>query len=261
MRKLCDDKLAAATIESTFRAVAQVLRAAVTDRVITSSPATGVKVPRVARPKVSPLEADQVAALADAVPDRVRAAVLFAAGSGLRMGEVLGLVVGNVDFLRRVVLVDRQLVTPPRGEPAFGEPKTPASHRQVPLAKWTVDVLAAHLAKYPVGSDGLAFTNPAGGRWRRNAFTMLIARARDTAGLPAGTSFHGLRHHYASVLIAAGCTIKAVQSALGHANASETLDTYSHLWPADDDRIRDAVENVHGGSRVTDVSRPTGTTL
>lgn len=50
-------------------------------------------------------------------------------------------------------------------------------------------------------------------------------------------------------LIAAGCSIKAVQEALGHANASETLDTYSHLWPSDDDRIRDAVQSLHGHGR------------
>lgn len=62
-------------------------------------------------------------------------------------------------------------------------------------------------------------------------------------------TFHDLRHHFASVLIAAGCSIKAVQEALGHANVSETLDTYSHLWPADDDRIRDAVQSLHGQTR------------
>jgi hypothetical protein len=51
------------------------------------------------------------------------------------------------------------------------------------------------------------------------------------------------------VLIAAGCSIMAVQEALGHANASETLDTYSHLLPSDDDRIRDAVQSLHGHAR------------
>lgn len=69
--------------------------------VLTSSPAVGVKLPRVDRPKVRPLELDQVLALAEAMPARARAAVLFAAGSGLRMGEMLGLTVDRVDFLRR----------------------------------------------------------------------------------------------------------------------------------------------------------------
>jgi integrase len=248
VRRLSDDGLAPATIETTFRAVVAVLKAAVVDRVITTSPAVGIKLPRADRPKVGPLEVGQVLGLADAMPARVRAAVLFAAGSGLRMGEVLGLAADRVDFLRRTVTVDRQLVTPPKGGPTFGPPKTKASHRVVPLARVTVDVLAAHLAEFPAGRDGLVFTNPRGEPWRRNSFTTLVARARDFAGLPDTVTFHDLRHHFASVLIGAGCSIKAVQSALGHANASETLDTYSHLWPADEDRIREAVQSLHGSS-------------
>jgi integrase len=70
----------------------------------------------------------------------------------------------------------------------------------------------------------------------------VIQRARVTAGLPDSVSFHDLRHFYASTLIAAGCSIKAVQTTLGHATAAMTLDVYSHLFPSDEDRIRDAVE-------------------
>jgi integrase len=248
VRKLTDDGLAPATVEATYRAVAAVLKAAIADRVLTHSPAAGVKLPRVDRPKVQPLTLDQVHALADAVPARVRAAVLLAAGSGLRMGEVLGLTVDRIDFLRRTVTVDRQMLTPAKREPTFGPPKTTASHRTVPLAQVTVEVLAAHLARFPVGDARLVFTSGRGEPWRRGTFSEIIRDARTAAKLPELT-FHDLRHHYASALIAAGCSIKAVQEALGHANASETLDTYSHLWPADDDRLRAAVQSLHGDPR------------
>jgi integrase len=258
VRRLTDDGLAPTTVRGTHRSVASVLKAAVTDRVITTNVAVGVKLPRVDKPQVHPLERDQVEALADAVPPRVRAAVLFAAGSGLRMGEVLGLTVDRVDFLRRTVRVDRQMVRTAGAVPAFGPPKTAASNRTVPLAPVTLELLAAHLAEFPAEPDGLIFTTSRGEPWGRSAFADTIQRGRTAAGLP-GVSFHDLRHHYASVLIGAGCSIKAVQNALGHANASETLDTYSHLWPSDEDRIRDAVEARHGASRVTGVSRPTGT--
>jgi site-specific recombinase XerD len=97
--------------------------------------------------------------------------------------------------------------------------------------------------------------------WRRGTFAELIRQAREDAELPESVTFHDLRHHYASALIAAGCSIKAVQEALGHKNASETLDTYSHLCPRDEDRLRDAVQALHGPSRVTHVSRVSGTTL
>ena len=63
-------------------------------------------------------------------------------------------------------------------------------------------------------------------------------------GAPARTGFHELRHFYASLLIRHGESVKTVQARLGHASASETLDTYSHLWPDSDDRTRAAVEAV-----------------
>jgi len=261
VRKLTDDKKAPATVRATYRAVSAVLRAAVADRVLASSPAVGVRLPKIDRPKVQPLEVDQVHALAAGMPKRAAAAVTFAAGSGLRMGEVLGLTVDRVDFLRRTVTVDRQLVTPAgSGVPTFGPPKTAASVRTVPLAQVTLDGLAAHLARWPAGPAGLVFTSPERKPWRRQKFGGLVRVARAKAKLPESVTFHDLRHHFASVLIADGCSIKAVQEALGHANASETLDTYSHLWPADEDRIREAIEAAHGTPRVTLVSRAEGTT-
>ena len=78
--------------------------------------------------------------------------------------------------------------------------------------------------------------------------------ARDPLGLTkndarrdakvGGVRFHDLRHFYASALISAGCSVKAVQKALGHASATETLETYAHLWPEDEDRTRKAIQGV-----------------
>ena len=59
-----------------------------------------------------------------------------------------------------------------------------------------------------------------------------------------------LRHFYASLLIRHGESVKTVQARLGHASASETLDTYSHLWPDSDDRTRAAVDAVLSADHV-----------
>jgi integrase len=76
--------------------------------------------------------------------------------------------------------------------------------------------------------DGQAF----GHQWRQ---------ARKRAGVD-GIRFDDLRHAFASTLISAGCSVKAVSKALGHASAATTLHPYSHLWPGDEDRITDAVD-------------------
>jgi integrase len=50
------------------------------------------------------------------------------------------------------------------------------------------------------------------------------------------------------VLIAAGLSVKVVSDLLGHTNAAQTLNTYAHLWPTDDERTRQALDAVLGDS-------------
>jgi integrase len=234
------DTLAPATVKLAYRFFTQAMRAAVTDRVIATSPCTGVKLPEITRERVVPLELVEVAALADAMPARYRALVTLGAGTGLRQGEAFGLTVDRIDFLRRTLTVDRQLVLLP--DPHLAAPKTKASIRSVPLPDVVLGALSRHLAAFP--SDGFVFTNESGESLRRSVFSRIWRRAVKTAALPAGTSFHDLRHHYASLLIRHGESVKVVQARLGHASASETLDTYSHIWPDSEDRTRAAVDSA-----------------
>jgi integrase len=238
--------LSAGTVRLIFRYVSAIFHAAVADRLIASSPCVGVKLPKVERAQVEPLATEQVEALIAAAPDRYRALVVVAAGTGLRQGECFGLTVDRVDFLRRTVKVDRQLSLMPGGGPVLAPPKTEASRRIVPLPAVVVDAVAAHLARFPVGADGYVFTNDAGEPIRRTRFSDTWRPLVKRAGVPAGVGFHQLRHFYASLLIRHGESVKTVQLRLGHASAVETLNTYSHLWPDSDDRTRDAVDLVLG---------------
>ena len=68
--------------------------------------------------------------------------------------------------------------------------------------------------------------------------------AVESAGLPAGVTSHDLRHHYASVLLAAGESVVAVAERLGHENATLVLKTYGHLMPDSEDRTRPAIDTV-----------------
>lgn len=245
--KALSTTLAPATVELVYRYLAGIFRAAAADKLIPTSPCTGVRLPRQERQLVEPLHTDAVEALAGAVPGRYKALVVLAAGTGLRQGEALGLTLDRVDFLRRTLRVDRQLQTL-KGEPRLVAPKTEASRRTIPLPNVVLDALAHHLATYPRGPDGLIFTDDRGRPIRRNRMGETWARAVAAAGLPKGTGFHALRHYYASLLIGHGESVKVVQDRLGHASATETLDTYAHLWPTSDDRTRAAVDGVLGGA-------------
>jgi integrase len=247
--------LAPATVGVVHRILAGIFKAAVRDRRIVASPCEGTKLPKVHRQRIEPMALEAVEALTEAMPERYRALVTLAAGTGLRQGEALGLTVDRIDFLRRQLTVDRQLVTMPDRAPYLAPPKTQASVRVVPLPQVVVDAVAAHLATWP--TDQFVFSTELGDPIRRTAFSERIWRpALKRAGLSAVT-MHGLRHFYASLLIRHGESVKTVQARLGHASAAETLDTYSHLWPDSDDRTRAAVDSVLG--RVADSVRTDAT--
>lgn len=238
-------KLQPSTVKVVHGILAAIFKAAVRDRRLTSSPCEGTKLPRVEPRRVVPLTTEQVGALVDAVPGPFRALLPLAAGTGLRQGECFGLTVDRVDFLRRSLTVDRQLVTVQGRPPFLAPPKTQASSRVVPLPQVIVDGLAAHLATYEPGPGGLLFTTDRSEPIRRTWFSSAVWRpALRSADVEA--RFHDLRHYYASLLIRHGESVKSVQARLGHATAAETLDTYSHLWPDSDDRTRDAVDEVLG---------------
>ncbi len=241
-------RLAPTTTAVVYSRVAAIFAAAVRDRRIASSPCVGITLPRRSRAKVEPLPTEGVQALAEAVPPRYRALVVLAAGTGLRQGECFGLDGAHVDFLRRQVRVEQQLVTVSGHRPMLGPPKTEASVRVVPLPQVVLDELAAHVAAYEPGEWGLLFSTSSGSPIWRSTWAQSWAPAVRRAGLPAGTGFHSLRHYYASLLIRHGESVKVVQARLGHATAAETLDTYSHLWPDSEDRTREAVDAVLGAA-------------
>jgi integrase len=144
-----------------------------------------------------------VITLANTVPDRYRALILTMAGLGLRIGEATGLTLDRLDFTNGHVVIDRQLVTPGRGEPHFGPVKTRSSNRRLPLSDTVRDALALHLDTYGLGPDGLVFTSQRGRPLGRTTFGEVFRTASQALGLKATS--HDLRHHCASLLIGAGC--------------------------------------------------------
>jgi integrase len=239
--------LAPASVELVYRWVSTIFKSAVSDRLIASSPCIRIALPKRTDTEIVPLNVTEVESLAVAVPDRYRALIVFAAGMGMRQGECFGLSIDRVDFLRKQVRVDRQLIAAQAGVPEFGPPKTKAGFRTIPMPRIVGETLAGHLTRYHPGPAGLVFTNTLGYPLRRNTAGEMWHRAAGLAGLPDWATFHDLRHFYASLLISRGCSVKVIQRRLGHQSAVETLDTYGHLWPDGDDETRQAVDHVLAG--------------
>jgi integrase len=230
--------LAPATVATVFAQLTTLLEAAVDDGLLAKNPARGVKLPARTQGEVVPPTREEVAAVYEAAVPWLRPAVVLGGGLGLRHAETTGLTVDRVDWLGRSVRVDRQWLSR-HGVAEFGPPKSAASNRTIPASGFVLDELGAHVGRRHEGfvmhrnGDPVSY-NDFGYWWRK------AARA---AGVPT-LRYHDLRHAFASMLISAGCSVKAVQHALGHASAATTLNLYSHLWPGDEDRIRQAVDEA-----------------
>ncbi|RAS25435.1 site-specific recombinase XerD [Streptomyces avidinii] len=235
-----------------------VLSAAVDDGLLPRNPcsAKSVRPPSVERRRVIPWLPSQVQAVRRALPERYQAMVDTGAGCGLRQGEIVGLAEDAVDFEAGILRVVRQ-VKLIQGKAVFAPPKC-GKERDVPLPSSVAEALRAHMDhckpvevtlpwRKPDGpkvTARLLFTNTASGVvWRSNFNIQEWKPALAAAGLiaPAGPGgryesarehgMHALRHFYASVLLDAGESVKAVSQYLGHADPGLTLRVYAHLMP------------------------------
>jgi integrase len=219
--------------------------------------ASTVKPPTISRGRIIPWTTELVTAIVDAQPERYQAVTLAGAGLGVRQGEGLVLALEDVDWLRKVVHITRQ-VKIVRNALVFGPPKGDKT-RDIPLPDTVALAFAAHLERYPAvpvtlpreQPDGdpvtaeLLFTTERRGALRRQTFNGAVWHpALAAAGLQPsrGTGYHQLRHHYASVLLDAGVSIRQLADHLGHADPGFTLRTYTHLVPDSEDRSRRAVD-------------------
>lgn len=255
--------LAPSTVATGWGVLSSMFRAAVRDQVIAVSPCEGITVNGGARKEVQVLTADQLGALLDAagwrkgraaplVDDRVM--LLTAVSTGLRQGELFGLRAPRVELLRRVLAVEEQVTSGKGRPPALTSVlKTETSRRRVPLPDELIEALAPYIA----GRDVLFTTPRAGGLWRRQHFNDTVWKpALLRAGLDTGLGLHCLRHTYCANLIAAGRHPKTIQRLMGHSSITETMDTYGHLFPDDDEQTRTALSAML--SRVLGDRRGTG---
>lgn len=166
-------------VTNAYRLLRAVLNVAVSDGLIDRNPCQikGAGESRSAeRGTASPAE---VAALAAHMPRRLAAAVVLAAWSGLRAGELFALARRHVDLEQQTVTVERALIEVRGQQARFGLPKTVKSRRTVSLPGFVVDALRTHLEEFTGRHpDALVFTLDSGAPVSSARRTALFGRAR-----------------------------------------------------------------------------------
>jgi integrase/recombinase XerD len=233
--RLGEQGLGARSAARHLSAVRSFARFLVRERQLEADPCALIERPRVGRrlPKVlSVAEVGELLAKPEgdgfrALRDRAMLQVLYAAG--LRVSELVGLGVGDVDRRKGVVT-------------ALGKG---GKRRLVPLGESALTALDAYLvarAAHPrAAASSTLFLSPRGGPLTRQGFWKLILRYARSAGIQKPASPHKLRHSFATHLLQGGADLRSVQTMLGHADIS-TTEIYTHVA---DDHVQAAYKKAH----------------
>jgi integrase len=269
VRQMSEAGVGPDTVRRSSRILKAILGEAVEARMIPESPCRRISLPRPAHREQRYLTAEEVERLVAATDERYRALVSSAAYLGCRWGELAGLRRENLDLLRRQLRIVGTLEEV-GGQPMryMEETKTRTSRRALSLPGFLVELLAEHLAEAPAGE--FVFVGPHGTWLRRSVFRRSWFKpALEAAGLDEDLRFHDLRHTAAGLLIAQGAHPKEIQSRLGHASITTTLNVYGHLWPSLGAQLDEKIDAVHrqakanvasmwpaGGSEVVRLNQP-----
>ena len=241
-----------AAIRATGQAPASVARALVAVRslyrfmaqegYLDVDPTAQIDVPRVPKGLPKPLTEAEVSSLLesvsgkDAIGLRDRAILEVLYGTGLRISELIGLGLADVDVQSGLIR-------------AFGKG---AKERMVPVGRFARDALSAYLS--PSGREVLVptqwarrddaeavFLNRRGGRLTRQGAWQIVRSHGDRVGLGDRLTPHVLRHSCATHMLDHGADIRAVQELLGHASLS-TTQVYTLVST---ERLRVVYESAH----------------
>jgi integrase len=232
---------------------------AVAEGLITASPAAGVKAPRPDQVERRFLTLDELNRIEVAMAERWRLVVPFAVCTGLRIGELAGLHVVDLNLAAREVRVRGTAVGVSRRVSGREQrrqehlPKTTAGERTVPtITDQVADRLAQHIAERGLSMSDPLFTGRQGGpmmpdNWRRRIWHTAVGRALVVDPQPTP---HSLRHTAIALWIGAGADKLTVARWAGHTESSFTERVYGHLWKRDHGDTRAAISELLSGGSV-----------
>lgn len=228
----------AATIKETHKALVNIFNQAVKLQVLVQNVVTAVEAPKHKPREMNIWTQEQVQQFLKTIESTPYELIyVLALNTGMRQGELLGLLWDDIDFEKKVIKVRHTVI--PGLEGVQESTKTASSRRVIELSDTVISQLKKHKAlqsekrlKLGSGYQNLKLVNASSvgttinnKNLRRN-FNSLIAKAN----VPC-ICFHELRHTHASLMLQLGVNVKVISERLGHASTKITLDLYSHSLP------------------------------
>ncbi|MFG6589368.1 tyrosine-type recombinase/integrase [Sulfitobacter sp. MOLA879] len=250
MYSMLDEGVSRAHVKKVMVSLRSALSEAVEREWIKHNVALDVKLRRKARTaedeKIIPTK-DEIRIIIENAPESHRAMFVTAIFTGMRISELRGLTWDCVDLDRKVIRITKR--ADEFGE--MGAPKSRAGVRDIPMAPVVSQALSAWRTAAPESDLGLVFPNGVGrvqnysNIYNRVFKPMLVANGITDGRGEAKFGIHSLRHAAASLFIEQGWNPKKIQTLLGHASITMTMDTYGHLFetPEEDVSLFEKLEN------------------
>jgi integrase len=248
-----DRGLSPTTVCRIHRVLFMALKRAVQWQITARNVAEAVEPPTPARHRREALSVPQVNKLLQSIGDSdLQPLTILGIGTGLRLGECLGLRWADIDFDNEQLSVNQTLQI----DMTFSQPKTHRSGRVVALPSFVVEMLKAHksaqnerrlLCGTAWADIDLVFDRGDGRPLRTDTTSKRFARAARAVGLDL--TFHGLRHGHASLMLASGVDLKVTSQRLGHSSISITSDLYTHVSSKLDRAAADSLNELFRSAR------------
>lgn len=205
--------------------------------------------------RIRPATIQELADIADHMPERLRLAVLLGAWCALRYGEIAELRRRDFDLKRETLTVSRGVTWPSVldkdgtlvSAAVVTTPKSAAGSREVHIPPHLISDVRKHLKDHTgPGRDGLLFASSTGRHIHPRAFGWKFHQARTASGRP-DLRFHDLRHTGAVLAAQTGATLAELMARLGHATPSAAM-RYQHAAADRDRAIAAALSKMVTGS-------------
>lgn len=182
---------------------------------------------------------DEIRLIIDRAPASHRVMFITAIFTGMRISELRGPSWDGVEFDRRVIRVYQRADEFQQ----IGAPKSRAGRREIPMTPMVHDALLAWCVEVVENELDLVFPNSKGKVQSYSNINNRVYRPMmrelgliNDTGRPR-FGFHSLRHAAASLFIEQGWNPKKIQTIIGHASITMTMDTYGHLFESADNDV------------------------
>lgn len=182
---------------------------------------------------------EQVAALADEVPERYKAAVLLALFTSARRSELFGLQRKHINALQNTITIEHQLGDYASDRSMFTATKTPRKTPTVPIPQVLMDVIQNHLHQF-TGSDpdALVFTTSNGYPLYKGRMSWWVT-AKRRLNLDH-LHFHDLRHTGQTMAMEKGASAQDLKRRAGQ-SSDNAMRIYLHGNPKRDRALADSL--------------------